>query len=88
MAAFNDYGVLNRELSDAVDAATNSVWIKIQPHLDTLSPVEIRALEQCIQGALSVRFAESRLMRAVRQKKGERDAGANRGRSDGRANQG
>jgi len=77
MPAFNDYGVLNRELSDAVDAAVNSVWVKIQPRLDTLTLTEVRALEQCIQGALSQRFAESRLMRAVRKKQGERDAGTN-----------
>jgi hypothetical protein len=77
MAAFNDYGQLNRELSATVDAAVDAVWIKVQLHLDMLTLTEVRALEQCIQGALSQRFAESRLMRAVRKKKGERDAGTN-----------
>lgn len=88
MAAFNDYGVLNRELTDVVDSSVNAVWVKLQPHLDKLTLTEIRALEQCIQGALSQRFAESRLMRAVRKKKGERSAGANGRASDGGADKG
>lgn len=68
--AFNEYGVLNRELSDAVESAVNTVWVKVQPHLDKLTLVEARALEQCIQGALSRRFAEFRLMRAITMQKG------------------
>jgi hypothetical protein len=66
MSIFNEHGNLESTPCDIVSSGNDALWAKIEPLLENLSSVEIRALEQAVVLGISVRFGEYRIRREMK----------------------
>jgi hypothetical protein len=78
MPIFNEHGNLEDAHHETLASGTSALWAKIEPLLEDLSSVEVRALEQAVILSISVRFGEHRIRTEMERTRKERKAAMER----------